>query len=116
MKEVGKLLKEESFWYGSALVASNLKRVKGWWKNGDTKTAAGRQHIHIWSFSLSTLIDGLTDACRWLEKAASTTLNPVATGGKGRSYWLGSEAGRLGLYDGSVTLLASDGSAGETTL
>eukprot|EP00961_Rhodomonas_salina_P283395 3830159-Rhodomonas_salina.3 len=47
MKEVGKLLKEESLWYGSALVTSNLKRVKGWWKNCDTKTAAGRQHIHI---------------------------------------------------------------------
>eukprot|EP00961_Rhodomonas_salina_P217488 2939040-Rhodomonas_salina.1 len=43
-------------------------------------------------------------------------LYPIATGGRARSYWLWSEEVRLGLYDGSVSLLATDGSAGGTAL
>lgn len=37
-------------------------------------------------------------------------------GGRAWSYWSGSEAGRLGLYDGSINLLATDGSATDAAL
>eukprot|EP00961_Rhodomonas_salina_P105960 1427114-Rhodomonas_salina.1 len=41
---------------------------------------------------------------------------PLGEGGAAWLYWSGSEAGRLGMYDGARDLLATDGSAANAEL
>eukprot|EP00961_Rhodomonas_salina_P302004 3940685-Rhodomonas_salina.1 len=115
-KEVRHMLRTQATSHFAAMVSSGLKRVKGWWHNSDTKTAKGKQTLHLWLLLPERDISTFSSMKRWLETAATSTLYPISTSGRARSYWLGSEAGRLGLYQGDKTLLASDGSAGDTAL
>lgn len=84
---------------------------------GDSQTAPGLQQFHMWLLMPECQIPAFHRPWQWLRSAATSCLSPArATGGRGRTYWLGSEAGLLGLHNGSVTPLASHGSAGETDL
>eukprot|EP00961_Rhodomonas_salina_P259703 3509456-Rhodomonas_salina.2 len=98
------------------MVQLGLLRQRNWWTSGDTKTGKGKQKLYLWLIQPEVKIPAFKACVRWLNTAFETTLYPLETGSKGQSYWGGSEAGCLGLYDGAVTLLASDGSAGDTEL
>ena len=115
-REVTDLLRTRATAYGEAVVQRGLLRQRNWWTSGDTKTGKGKQKLYLWLIQPEAKIPAFKACVRWLNTAFEATLYPLETGGKGRSYWGGSEAGRLGLYDGAVTLLASDGSAGDTEL
>eukprot|EP00961_Rhodomonas_salina_P280002 3782537-Rhodomonas_salina.1 len=84
--------------------------------DGDTNTAKGKRTLHLWLFQPEAVILLFLSSLRWMGTAFGTCLYPISTGGKGREYWLGSEAGRLCLYNGSITLIASDGSSGLNNL
>eukprot|EP00961_Rhodomonas_salina_P245043 3311426-Rhodomonas_salina.1 len=116
LSEVSHRLRTRSLAYGQVTVSTGLLRQSGWWKSGDTKTGKGKQALHLWLFRPEAEIAKFERAIRWLGTAFTSTLYPLETGGRGRSYWAGSEAGRLGLYDGSRILLASYGSAGSEEL
>lgn len=101
--------------YGMAPAKCAL-RVKGWWSNGDTNTNKASKSLHLWLFMPVQQTAPLPALLKWIKPASTSVLPSLGVGGKAWSYWSCSEAGRLGLYGGAVTLLATDGSAIEGAL
>ena len=113
--EVNEFLESRSTAHGS-VSARQLLRVKNWWTTGDTKTAASSKTIHIWLFSKESEDDGMAKTLRWIRLGLQHVPPSLGVGGTAWLYWSGSEAGRLGMYDGARDLLATDGSAANSEL
>eukprot|EP00961_Rhodomonas_salina_P014531 194912-Rhodomonas_salina.1 len=113
---VQEFLSQATYSFLVACIPTGLKRVKGWWHNGDTKTLKGRQALYLWSFKSDLNDRVMTEVCNWLENDFANELYPLPTEDRSQSYWTGSEAGRLGLYNRSTILMALDGSAGDLEL
>eukprot|EP00961_Rhodomonas_salina_P005761 77900-Rhodomonas_salina.1 len=113
---VREFLSQATYSFRVARIPAGLKRVKGWWRNGDTQTLKGRQTLYLWSLQANLTDRVMTEVCEWLERDFMKELYPLPKEDRSQSYWKGSEAGRLGLYDRSTLLMASDGSAGDSEL
>eukprot|EP00961_Rhodomonas_salina_P043909 589603-Rhodomonas_salina.1 len=113
--EVNNFLQTWTIAYG-VVSARQLHRVKKWWTTGDTKTAAAAKNLHLWLVSTTIDASGLIEVMRWIQFGMQHIPPSLGVGGTAWMYWLGSEAGRLGLYDGAKDLLATDGSAANSEL
>eukprot|EP00961_Rhodomonas_salina_P110783 1490827-Rhodomonas_salina.2 len=114
-QEVTDFLTSHATAYGSTS-ARELLRVKNWWTTGDTKTVATAKTLHLWLLAPTQRVDLLPDVLRWIQLGMQHTPPSLGVGGSAWLYWSGSEAGRLGMYDGSKDLLATDGSAANAEL